>query len=105
MTECSRGALLGLAAADALGATLEFRAAGTLAPMTDLVGGGRFNLQPGERTDDTSLALCQAESISQGLSGLEILDRSAQNIQRAAQAAAWRASWESGAAMPPSPFC
>ena len=31
--------------------------------MTDLVGGGPFGLDPGEWTDDTSMALCLAESL------------------------------------------
>lgn len=58
-----RGALLGLAAGDALGTTLEFKDPGTFAPLTDMVGGGPFNLKPGEWTDDTSMALCLAESL------------------------------------------
>jgi ADP-ribosylglycohydrolase len=58
-----RGALLGLAAGDALGTTLEFRDPGSFAPLTDMVGGGPFDLRPGEWTDDTSLALCLAESL------------------------------------------
>jgi ADP-ribosylglycohydrolase len=58
-----RGCLLGLAAGDALGTTLEFTRPGTFAPLTDMVGGGPFNLKPGEWTDDTSMALCLAESL------------------------------------------
>lgn len=58
-----RGALLGLAAGDALGTTLEFRSPGTFAPITDIVGGGPFGLAPGQWTDDTSMALCLAESL------------------------------------------
>ena len=58
-----RGSLLGLAAGDALGTTLEFVPAGTFTPITDMVGGGPFNLNPGEWTDDTSMALCLAESL------------------------------------------
>ena len=58
-----RGALLGLAAGDALGTTLEFKRPGTFAPITDLVGGGPFGLKPGQWTDDTSMALCLAESL------------------------------------------
>jgi ADP-ribosylglycohydrolase len=58
-----RGALLGLATGDALGTTLEFRAPGTFPPLTDMVGGGPFNLKPGQWTDDTSMALCLAESL------------------------------------------
>jgi ADP-ribosyl-[dinitrogen reductase] hydrolase len=58
-----RGSLLGLACGDALGTTLEFRTPGTFEPITDMVGGGPFRLRPGEWTDDTSLALCLAESL------------------------------------------
>ena len=58
-----RGALLGLAAGDALGTTLEFKQPGTFAPIDDMVGGGPFGLDPGEWTDDTSMALCLAESL------------------------------------------
>lgn len=36
-----RGCLLGLAAGDALGTTLEFQDPGTFAPLTDMVSGGR----------------------------------------------------------------
>ncbi|MBX9627500.1 MAG: ADP-ribosylglycohydrolase family protein [Gemmataceae bacterium] len=58
-----RGALLGLAAGDALGTTLEFKHPGEFEPLTDMVGGGPFNLKPGGWTDDTSMALCLAESL------------------------------------------
>lgn len=59
----ARGALIGLAAGDALGTTLEFRPPGTFTPLEDMVGGGPFRLAPGEWTDDTSMALCLAESL------------------------------------------
>jgi ADP-ribosylglycohydrolase len=58
-----RGSLLGLATGDALGTTLEFRAPGSFTPLTDMVGGGPFGLKPGQWTDDTSMALCLAESL------------------------------------------
>ena len=54
---------MGLAVGDALGTTLEFKAPGTFKPLTDLVGGGPFQLEPGQWTDDTSMALCLAESL------------------------------------------
>lgn len=57
------GCLLGLAAGDALGTTVEFKSPGSFAPLTDIVGGGPFGLKKGEWTDDTSLALCLAESL------------------------------------------
>ncbi|MCY3609616.1 MAG: ADP-ribosylglycohydrolase family protein [Acidimicrobiaceae bacterium] len=58
-----RGCLLGLAAGDALGTTLEFKPPGSFEPMDDMVGGGPFGLQPGQWTDDTSMALCLATSL------------------------------------------
>jgi ADP-ribosyl-[dinitrogen reductase] hydrolase len=59
----SRGALIGLAVGDAVGTTLEFEPPGSFTPLTDMVGGGPFNLKLGEWTDDTSMALCLAESL------------------------------------------
>lgn len=58
-----RGAMLGLAAGDALGTTLEFSPPGTFDPIDDMRGGGPFALEPGQWTDDTSMALCLAESL------------------------------------------
>ena len=58
-----RGCLLGLAVGDALGTTLEFKPPGSFIPITDMIGGGPFNLKPGQWTDDTSMALCLAESL------------------------------------------
>jgi ADP-ribosyl-[dinitrogen reductase] hydrolase len=58
-----RGCLLGLAVGDALGTTVEFMPPGSFTPLTDMVGGGKFNLIAGEWTDDTSMALCLAESL------------------------------------------
>ena len=58
-----RGCLLGLAAGDALGTTLEFKRPGTFQPIDDMVGGGPFGLIPGQWTDDTSMALCLAMSL------------------------------------------
>ena len=59
----AQGSLLGLAVGDALGTTLEFKYPGTFEPITDIVGGGPFFLEPGEWTDDTSMALCLAASL------------------------------------------
>lgn len=59
------GALLGLAIGDALGAAVEFKAPGSFEPVTDMRGGGPFRLQPGEWTDDTSMALCLAASLTE----------------------------------------
>lgn len=57
------GCLVGLAVGDALGTTLEFKPPGSFQPLTDIVGGGPFGLEPGQWTDDTSMALCLAESL------------------------------------------
>jgi ADP-ribosyl-[dinitrogen reductase] hydrolase len=62
-TDRARGCLLGLATGDALGTTLEFTRPGQFEPISDLAGGGPFRLQPGQWTDDTSMALCLAESL------------------------------------------
>ena len=58
-----RGALLGLAIGDALGAQVEFSKPGTFEPVRDLTGGGPHFLPPGAWTDDTSMMLCLAESL------------------------------------------
>lgn len=58
-----KGALLGLAIGDALGTTLEFKSHGSFKPLTDLIGGGAFGLPAGKWTDDTSMALCLADSL------------------------------------------
>lgn len=56
------GALVGLAVGDAVGTTLEFTPRDRHT-VTDMVGGGPFRLKPGEWTDDTSMALCLAETL------------------------------------------
>lgn len=58
-----KGCLVGLAVGDALGTTLEFKPPGTFDPIDDMVGGGPFKLKPGQWTDDTSMAMCLAESL------------------------------------------
>lgn len=57
------GALVGLAVGDAIGTTVEFKPRGTFEPLTDMVGGGPFNLKAGQWTDDTSMALCLGDSL------------------------------------------
>ena len=57
------GCLLGLAVGDAVGTTLEFKRPGTFTPIDDMVGGGPFGLEAGQWTDDTSMALCLADSL------------------------------------------
>jgi hypothetical protein len=48
---------------DAIGTTLEFRPPGSFTPLNEIIGDGPFRLQPGEWTDDTSMARCLAESL------------------------------------------
>ncbi len=69
-----RGAVLGLAVGDAVGTTVEFQAPGSFAPVVDLVGGGVFELPAGAFTDDTSMALCLAESLVE-LGAFDLLDQ------------------------------
>ena len=59
----ARGAMLGLACGDAIGTTVEFMPRGSFTPMTDMIGGGPFDLEPGDFTDDSSMALCLASSL------------------------------------------
>jgi ADP-ribosyl-[dinitrogen reductase] hydrolase len=73
------GALVGLACGDAVGTTVEFRARGTFAPLRDMVGGGPFGLSPGQWTDDTSMALCLADSLL-ARSGFDAADQMARYV-------------------------
>ena len=57
------GAFIGLAVGDAIGTTLEFETRDARPVLTDMVGGGPFKLPPGVWTDDTSMALCLADSL------------------------------------------
>ncbi len=58
-----RGCLVGLAVGDAVGTAVEFMPRGTFPPLTDMIGGGYCKLEVGQWTDDTSMALCLAESL------------------------------------------
>ena len=73
----ARGSLIGLAVGDALGVPLEFKSPETFEPVKDMIGGGSFSLKPGEWTDDTSMALCLAESLieKQGFDPVDQLER------------------------------
>ncbi len=64
MDDRRRGALIGMAVGDALGAAVEFSSPGTFEPVTDYRAGGPHRLNPGEWTDDTSMALALADSIA-----------------------------------------
>ncbi len=76
LIERYRGSLLGLAVGDALGAPLEFRVPGSFTPIDDMVGGGTFDVMVGQWTDDTSMALCLAQSlIEQGFNPVDQLQK------------------------------
>ncbi|MCL4865530.1 MAG: ADP-ribosylglycohydrolase family protein [Gemmatimonadales bacterium] len=55
--------VIGLLIGDAVGTTNEFQPPGSFDPITDLVGGGPFELPAGAYTDDGAMALCLAESL------------------------------------------
>ena len=57
-----RGAMMGVALGDALGVPAEFKPRGSFPKVTEMIGGGPFYLNPGEWTDDTSMALCLGKS-------------------------------------------
>lgn len=59
------GCLMGLACGDAMGTSVEFMPRGSFPLVNDMNGGGVYHLQPGQWTDDTSMALCLAESLIQ----------------------------------------
>lgn len=61
-----KGALMGVAVGDALGATLEFTVAHSPnidEPHNEIIGGGVFKWQAGEPTDDTDMTIAVAEGI------------------------------------------
>ena len=63
----ARGAFLGLALGDALGATVEFMTAGEVKAQygvhREVVGGGWLHLRRGRVTDDTEMSLCIGQAI------------------------------------------
>jgi ADP-ribosyl-[dinitrogen reductase] hydrolase len=65
-TDRAVGVLVGLACGDALGAAYEF--GGPIAATTPvgMVGGGSFGWEPGEWTDDTSMAIPIAQEVAAG---------------------------------------
>ncbi|WP_129125532.1 ADP-ribosyl-[dinitrogen reductase] hydrolase [Geomonas oryzae] len=64
----ARGAFIGLAVGDALGAPVEFMTRGEIkgkyGVLREMVGGGWLRLKPGQVTDDTEMSLCLARAIS-----------------------------------------
>jgi len=63
----ARGAFLGVAVGDALGATTEFMTPAEIRARfgvhRKIVGGGWLHLKPGQVTDDTEMSLCLARAI------------------------------------------
>lgn len=72
-----KGMLIGLAIGDTLGMPLEFKQLGSFEPIETLEAGGPFNLPLGYWTDDTSMALCLADSIiaKRGYDSYDIMER------------------------------
>lgn len=79
MQDRRRGALVGLASGDSLGAAVEFSRPGTFQPVTGYRGGGPHRLNPGEFTDDSSLALALADSI--GTLGWDLNDQARRYVE------------------------
>jgi ADP-ribosylglycohydrolase len=86
----AQGVLLGTAAGDALGAGYEFGPPLDDDTPVEMNGGGPFGWEPGEWTDDTSMALAIAEVAA---SGADLRERAAQD----AIVARW-AGWATDAA-------
>ncbi len=58
-----RGCLMGKACVDALGQHVEFKSRGSYELLTEFKSGGTWGLKAGTWTDDTSMALCLADSL------------------------------------------
>lgn len=67
MLDKIKGALYGLAIGDALGGTTEFMTPEEIREqygyIKEIIGGGVWDLQPGETTDDTAMTICVAKGI------------------------------------------
>ena len=74
---CVRAGLLGLVVGDALGVPVEFKSREEIRrqPVTDMLGYGTHHQPPGTWSDDSSLALCLAETLMEGYD-LEKIGRS-----------------------------
>ncbi len=59
------GGFFGLIVGDALGAAVEFKTRDSFKKLTDMRSGGPHNLDAGYWTDDSSMALCLAESLTE----------------------------------------
>lgn len=60
-----KGCLVGLAIGDALGVHLEFTNPKDVVPINDYTEGNPYGIPKGYWTDDTSMALCMAQSLSE----------------------------------------
>jgi ADP-ribosylglycohydrolase len=79
MKDRCRGAFIGLAVGDALGAAVEFNSPGSFKPVTGYRDGGPHGLDAGEWTDDTSMALALADSIA--TAGWDLNDQADRYVQ------------------------
>ncbi len=72
-----QGTLRGLALGDALGCSTQFGRPGHFTPVTDLLGGGPYDLPRGAWSDDTALTLGLAESLlaTGGVDSADLLAR------------------------------
>jgi len=72
-----QGSLIGLAIGDTLGMPLEFKGPDEFEPITKPQSGGPFNLPLGYWTDDTSMALCLADSLLEkgGYDSYDVMDK------------------------------
>ena len=84
MNDRRRGACIGLAVGDALGAAVEFSGPGSFAPVTGYRSGGPHSLKTGEWSDDTSMALALADSMASA--GWDLNDQARRYVE-------W---WQSG---------
>jgi len=80
LQERFRGGLLGLAVGDALGAAAQGRPRGSFEPLSGMRGGGPHRLAPGEWTDDTAMAWCLAESLTER-EGFSVEDQMARFVR------------------------
>ncbi|MDN5894763.1 MAG: ADP-ribosylglycohydrolase family protein, partial [Nocardioides sp.] len=78
------GVLLATAAGDALGVPYEFARPPAAGELAEMKGGGLGNFEPGEWSDDTSMAVCIADVTATGadLTALEARDAVAEGFLR-----------------------
>lgn len=70
-----RGSFIGLAVCDALGGSVEFKKRGSYPKHTEITYNETFDLAAGSWTDDTSTALCLAESLQEHKGEVHIGDQ------------------------------